>query len=100
MTPRGKRFVLVYSVAAIITITLLIVVLIVGLLKLSAEPTIEDVYTLIQVITGVLGIPFAVIGAVPSELYKAQVVAMILELSSVALAPTARDTPKLLGHSI
>ena len=64
MPPHRKRFVLVYSVAAIIIITLLIVVLIVGALKLSAEPTIEDVYTLIQVITGVLGIPFAVIGAV------------------------------------
>jgi cytochrome c biogenesis protein CcdA len=62
MIPRNTRCVIICSVSTLIALTLLTVIIIFGLLKLSAASTIHDVYTLIQVITGALGILFSVIG--------------------------------------
>jgi hypothetical protein len=61
MISRNKRCVIIFSATALIALTLLIVIIIFDLLKLSATPINDDVYTLIQVITGALGILFSVI---------------------------------------
>jgi Na+/melibiose symporter-like transporter len=51
MVSRANRYAIVYSIVAL----MLSVFIIVALMKITADPSIEHVYSILQVITGVIG---------------------------------------------